>query len=98
MTLSELTRRFSKNISTVFFAIDRNNERERHKQRAAAAYARLKATRGRPPKYSPHTIAEIVGAKKKWTARETGEKFGISRNAVIGLWHRHGASAGATPC
>lgn len=37
----------------------------------------------------PETRDAIVAAYGRESARTVGERFGLSRNAVIGLWHRH---------
>jgi len=39
-------------------------------------------------KRTPEFYAAIIALKGKMTASEVGAKFGITRNAVIGIWHR----------
>lgn len=41
----------------------------------------------RPPEF----YAEIVSFRGRLTGSEVGAKFGLTRNAVIGIWNRSGA-------
>lgn len=42
---------------------------------------------------TPEFYEKIVALKGKLTASEIGERFGITKNAVIGIWNRAGAPA-----
>jgi transposase-like protein len=41
-----------------------------------------------PRTYTDEEREQIIAMRIKHTAREVGEKFGITRNCVIGIWWR----------
>lgn len=47
------------------------------------------------PRHDEQIIAEITRLKGVRSAAEIGREFQLSRNAVIGIWHRHAKAASA---
>lgn len=78
--IANIARRFGVAYATVQAAVD-VCRRERDARRYVP----------RPPKHSPETVAAIMDARKAGlSARQVGAKFGLSRNAILGLCYRHG--------
>lgn len=39
--------------------------------------------------FTDHQIRTVCELKATHTAREVAQRFGVSRNAIIGIWHRN---------
>ena len=94
----EISRTLRRSDTGVRYVLDLDGCRERMK---AVANARHRALRNKPSplpsvrnsrrfgRWDNKTIRNICAAKGRKTAQQLASELGVTRNTVMGIWHRH---------
>lgn len=91
-TMARIADMFGKTVAGVRFALDRDGFQEKQLVRKRKLHARSR--QGKIDKRLITTerqavIDAVLDAKGSTSAREVGARHGITRSAVIGIWHHH---------